>query len=115
MITEERYIRQKLGQKSRNILWPCIVHCLDLLKDIVSNFHAVHGILKARILKWFAISFSSGPCFVGHGIQSHHLMVNRWGNKGNSVRLYFLGAPKSLQMVAAAMKLKGACTLEEKL
>ena len=27
----------------------------------------------------------------------------------------FLGAPKSLQMVTAAMKLKDACSLEEKL
>ena len=25
-----------------------------------------------------------------HGIQSHHFMVKRWGNKGNSDRLYFL-------------------------
>ena len=25
-----------------------------------------------------------------HGIQSHHFMGNRWGNSGNSVRLYFL-------------------------
>ena len=33
-------------------------------------------------------------------------MGNRWGNRGNSVRLYFLGAPKSLQMVIAAMKLR---------
>ena len=33
-------------------------------------------------------------------------MANRWGNSGNSVRLYFFGAPKSLQMVTAAMKLK---------
>ena len=28
---------------------------------------------------------------------------------------FILGAPKSLQMVTAAMKLKGACSLEEKL
>ena len=27
-----------------------------------------------------------------HGIWSHHLMVNRWGNNGNSDRLYFGGA-----------------------
>ena len=27
-------------------------------------FHTLHGVLKARILKWFAIRFSSGPCFV---------------------------------------------------
>ena len=34
---------------------------------------------------------------------------------GNRDRLYFGGAPKSLQMVTAAMKLKDACSLEEKL
>ena len=26
-----------------------------------------------------------------HGIWSHHFMANRWGNNGNSERLYFLG------------------------
>ena len=26
-----------------------------------------------------------------HGMQSHHFMGNRWGNSGNSVRLYFGG------------------------
>ena len=26
-----------------------------------------------------------------HGIWSHHFMANRWGNNGNSQRLYFLG------------------------
>ena len=36
-------------------------------------------------------------------------------NSGNSVRLYFGGLPKSLQMVTAAMKLKDAYSLEEKL
>ena len=40
-------------------------------------------------------------------------MGNRWGNSGNSVRLYFVGAPKSLQMVIAAMKLKDTYSLEE--
>ena len=48
-----------------------------------------------------------------HGIWSHHFMGNRWGNSGNSVRLYFPG-PKLLQMVTAAIKLKGAFSLEEK-
>ena len=38
-------------------------------------------------------------------------MPNRWGNSGNSVRPYFWGAPKSLQMVIAAMKLKDAYSL----
>ena len=49
-----------------------------------------------------------------HGIRSLHLMGNRWGNSGNGVRLYFR-APKSLQMVTAAMKLKDAYSLEGKL
>ena len=50
-----------------------------------------------------------------HGIWSYHFMGNRWGNSGNSVRLYFGRAPKSLQMVIAAMKLKDAYSLEGKL
>ena len=40
---------------------------------------------------------------------------SRWGNSGNSVGLYFGVAPKSLQMVIAAMKLKDAYSLEGKL
>ena len=28
---------------------------------IILPFHTVHGVLKERILKWFAIPFSSGP------------------------------------------------------
>ena len=42
-------------------------------------------------------------------------MANRWGNNENSDKLYFGGAPKSLQMVNEAMKLKDTCSLEEKL
>ena len=49
-----------------------------------------------------------------HGILSRHFIANRWGNNGNSDRL-FSWAPKSLEMVTAAMKLKDACSLEEKL
>ena len=37
-------------------------------------------------------------------------MANRWGNNGNSNRLFFPWAPKPLQMVTAAMKLKDACS-----
>ena len=35
-------------------------------------FHTVHGILQARILKWFAIPFSSGSCFVW---TLHHVIL----------------------------------------
>ena len=49
------------------------------------------------------------------GIQSHHFMANRWGNSGKQWLTLFWGAPKSLQMVTAAMKLKDTYSLEEKL
>ena len=49
-----------------------------------------------------------------HGIRSHHFMGNRWGNSGKCQTLFFW-APKSLQMVTAAMKLKDAYSLEGKL
>ena len=48
-------------------------------------------------------------------MESGPITSNRWGNNGNSDRLYFLGLQKSLQMVTLAMKLKDACSLEEKL
>ena len=46
-----------------------------------------------------------------HGIWSHHFMGNRWGKR----QTLFFWAPKSLQMVTAAMKLKDAGSLEGKL
>jgi len=37
---------------------------------------------------WFKTQHSENE---DHRIQSHHFMANRWGNNGNSDRLYFLG------------------------
>ena len=37
------------------------------------------------------------------------------GETLEAVRYFILGAPKSLQMVTAAMKLRDTCSLEEKL
>ena len=41
--------------------------------------------------------------------------ITSWQIDGEQWQTLFLGAPKSLQMVTAAMKLKDACSLEEKL
>ena len=45
--------------------------------------------------------------------------ITSWQTDGETVetvfRLYFWGVPKPLQMVTAAMKLKDACSLDEKL
>ena len=48
------------------------------------------------------------------GIWSHHFMGNRWGNWKHWQTLFFW-APKSLQMVITAMKLKDSYSLEGKL
>ena len=45
-------------------------------------------------------------------------LITSWQTDGatmETVRDFILGAPKSLQIVTAAMKLKDACSLEEKL
>ena len=41
--------------------------------------------------------------------------ITSWQIDGETVRDFNFGAPKSLQMVTAAMKLKDSCSLEEKL
>ena len=49
-----------------------------------------------------------------HGIQLHHFLRNRWGKSRNSGRFYF-PVLQNHRVVTAAMKLKNACSLEEKL
>ena len=41
--------------------------------------------------------------------------ITSWEIDGDTVPDFIFGAPKSLQMVTAAMKLKDTCSLEEKL
>ena len=41
--------------------------------------------------------------------------ITSWENDGDTCHTLFFGAPKTLQMVIAAMKLKDAYSLEEKL
>ena len=46
------------------------------------------------------------------------VLITSWQIDGETMKTvtdFILGAPKSLQMVTAAMKLKDACSLEEKL
>ena len=48
-----------------------------------------------------------------HGIQSHHFMANKWETM-ETWAILFSWAPKSLQMVTAAMKLKDTLLLGRK-
>ena len=44
--------------------------------------------VKRRVKTWLETQHSKNK---DHGIWSHHFMANRWGNNGNSDRLYYLG------------------------
>ena len=75
--------------------------------------------LKSHLMKLKEVSEKAGLKFNiqknYHDIRSiTSFETNRWGNSGNSDKLFW-GAPKPLQMVTAAVKLKDACSLEEKL
>ena len=43
---------------------------------------------RAEWESWLKIQHSKNEYY---GIQSHHFMANRWGNNGNTERLYFWG------------------------
>ena len=45
--------------------------------------------LKSLLMKVKEESEKAGLKNEDHGIWSHHFMANRWGNSGNSDRLYF--------------------------
>ena len=64
---------------------------------IILPFHTVHGVLKARILKWFAIPFSSGPHSVSplhHDLAILQIAVKRREvkSKGEKERYMHLNA-----------------------
>ena len=75
-----------------------------------SPFHSVHWVLKAKILKWFAIPFSRGPRFVRtlrhdpvalHRMAHSSVVATRSGKQTHSEgqcrwwsALYYTGGPK---------------------
>jgi len=96
------------------------LHCFSLIQIILPQLSSNYKCMSKEPLdesergewkSWLKTQHSENK---DHGIWSHYFMTNRWGNNGNSDRL-FSWAPKSLQMVTAAMKLKDTCSLEEKL
>ena len=54
---------------------------------IILPFHTVHGVLKARILKWFSIPFSSGSHFVRLSTTTHSSWVALHGMAHSIIEL----------------------------
>ena len=92
------------GKTIASTRWTFVGKVMSLLLNMLSRLVITFLPRSKHLL----ISWLQSP-------SAHHFMANRWGNNGNSDKLYFGGAPKSLQMVTAAMKLKDTCSLEEKL
>ena len=102
-------------------LIPLRMDCLDLL--------AVQGTLKSLLqhhsskasILWHSDFFTvqlSHPYMTTGKNTALTNSITSWQIVGETVETvadFILGAPKSLQMVIAAMKLKDACSLEEKL
>ena len=68
---------------------------------------------------WMKVKEESEKVGLKLNIQKTKIMasgpITSWEIDGETVRDFILGAPKSLQMVTAAMKLKDTCFLKEKL
>ena len=71
---------------------------------------------------WLKVKEESGKVGLKLNIQKTKIIasgpITSWqidGETMETMRVNFWGAPKSLQMVTAAMKLRDACSLEEKL
>ena len=77
----------------------------DELKSLLMKVKEEHEKVGLKLNIQKTKSIASGP------ITSGKQMGKQW----KQCQTLFFGAPKSLQMVTAAMKLKDTCSLEEKL
>ena len=68
------------------LLLPSIPPSIRVFFQWVNSSHEVAKVLEFPL--WLKAQHSENE---DHGIRSHHFMGNRWGNSGNSVRLYFWG------------------------
>ena len=102
----------------------CPVLCI--LMDCSPPGSSVRGIFQARILEWVARPSSRGSSRPKDRTQVSHIVDRHftvWATRESSIQIAFLSGsdsyfkllPQSLQMVIAAMKLKDAYSLEEKL
>ena len=89
---------------------------LKSIESVMSSNHLIlcHPLLLPPSIFPGIRVFSSELVFHIRWPKSHHFMSTRQGNNGNSDRV-FSWAPKSLETLTAAMKLKDAYSLEGKL
>ena len=72
------------GRNFSNLRYPDETTLMAESEELKSLFRKV----KEESESWLKAQCSENS---DHGIRSHHFMANRWGNNGNSDRVYFLG------------------------
>ena len=111
-------IRLEISGKQSYLLyfwWRCFCLWLRILQEQILPLTLPVGSFSRQKGKQLFLSHQLGKINLDCPTHFHHYMANRWGNNGNSERQLFSWAPKSLQMLTVAMKLKDAFPLEEKL
>ena len=94
------------GRNIKNVIYATVMaETKEVLKSHLMK-------IRGEWISWLKTQHSKSD---NHVIQSHHFMANRWGKKWKEWLTLFSWAPKSLGLVTAAMKLKDACSLKEKL
>ena len=94
---------------------------IALLLDSVSLTLSNSSFLPHHLLSILVIFYNQFFCHKFHCLEcmiTSNAMITSWqidGETTETVTTLLLGAPKSLQMMTAATKLKDACSLEEKL
>ena len=74
-------------------------------------FHTVHGVLKAKMLKWFALPFSSGPCFVRTLHHDSSIWVALYSVPHSFIKLHKAGIIQSFCLVFCDCGFHSACPL----
>ena len=93
-------------------------HLTCLLRNVYAGQEAIVR-TGHETAEWFQIGKEVcqgcilSPCLFK--LYAEYIMRNTGLDEGETVTDYFEGPLKSLQMLTAAMKLKDACSLEEKL
>ena len=73
--------------------------------------HTVHGVLKAGMLKWFALPFSSGPCFVRTLHHDSSIWVALYSVPHSFIKLHKAGIIQSFCLVFCDCGFHSACPL----
>ena len=88
-------MQETRGKRAGSLGWKDSPKEFPFQYPIILPFHTVHGVLKARKVKWFAIPFSSGP----HSVRPLHHDPPILGGPTRHAWLSFIELDKAVVLV----------------